>query len=124
MASTSAIGKSVTHGFDAKRKPRIVIGACGSVAAMKFGLVLRAFMEWAEVHAIVTKPSCHFIAEASIPKGVTVFRDEHEWQAWKQLGDTAAHIKLANWADIFLIAPLSAHTLAKVINYCLLPHFL
>ena len=29
-----------------------------------------------------------------------------EW-TWKQRGDPVTHIELRNWADIFLIAPLS-----------------
>jgi phosphopantothenoylcysteine decarboxylase len=30
------------------------------------------------------------------------------------LGDPVLHIDLRNWADVLLIAPLSAHTLAKI----------
>lgn len=30
------------------------------------------------------------------------------------MGDPVLHIELRNWADIFLIAPLSAHSLAKL----------
>jgi len=120
MASTSAIGKSVTHGFDAKRKPRIVIGACGSVAATKFGLVLRALSEWAEVKAVVTKPSLHFLASGEarllIPEGAVIFSDDSEWKSWKKIGDSVLHIELAKWADIMVITPLSAHTAAKVTN--------
>ena len=41
---------------------------------------------------------------------------EDEWRQWNQLGDPVMHIDLRNWADILLIAPLSAHTLAKLSN--------
>ena len=38
---------------------------------------------------------------------------------WDKLGDPVLHIDLRNWADMLLIAPLSAHTLAKIANgYC------
>lgn len=37
-----------------------------------------------------------------------------EWNGWNRLGDPVLHIDLRDWADIFLIAPLSAHTLAKL----------
>lgn len=30
------------------------------------------------------------------------------------MGDPVEHINLRNWADLFLIAPLSAHTMAKL----------
>lgn len=36
--------------------------------------------------------------------------------AWNQIGDPVMHIELRDWADILLIAPLSAHTLAKISN--------
>ena len=39
---------------------------------------------------------------------------EDEWKTWNRLGDPVEHIDLRNWADLFLIAPLSAHTLAKL----------
>jgi len=32
------------------------------------------------------------------------------------MGDPVLHIDLREWADVFLIAPLSAHTLAKLAN--------
>ena len=41
---------------------------------------------------------------------------EEEWINYKSLQDTVLHIDLRNWADICLIAPLSAHTLAKIAN--------
>lgn len=39
---------------------------------------------------------------------------ENEWHEWSQLGDPVLHIDLRNWADVLLIAPLSANTLAKL----------
>lgn len=41
---------------------------------------------------------------------------EEEWDGYKSLSDSVLHIDLRNWADIFLVAPLSAHTLAKIAN--------
>jgi phosphopantothenoylcysteine decarboxylase len=121
--SKSAIRKFVTYDyeFDAKRKPQIVLGACGSVAAMKFGLVLRTLSEWAEVKAVVTKTALHFLsngeARSLIPEGAVIFCDEYDWKSWKKIGDSVLHIELAKWADIMVIAPLSAHTAAKVTYY-------
>ncbi|KAJ8944309.1 hypothetical protein NQ314_009499 [Rhamnusium bicolor] len=42
--------------------------------------------------------------------------DSDEWAAWSKRGDPVLHIELAKWADIFLIAPLDANTLAKISN--------
>ena len=35
-------------------------------------------------------------------------------QEWKKMGDPVLHIELRKWADIFVIAPMDANTLAKV----------
>lgn len=40
--------------------------------------------------------------------------DEDEWHAWKAIGDPVLHIDLRRWADLMVIAPLSANTLAKL----------
>lgn len=98
------------------RKPRILLAACGSVAAVKFAHICHCFLEWAEVKAVVTRASLHFIEVISIPQDVILYSDEDEWYDWKKLGDNVLHIELRRWADIMVIAPLSANTLAKVIK--------
>lgn len=45
---------------------------------------------------------------------VPVLRDADEWAAWDALGDGVVHIELREWADLLLVAPLSANTLAKL----------
>ncbi|KAG0490552.1 hypothetical protein HPP92_007415 [Vanilla planifolia] len=95
-------------------KPRIIIAASGSVAAIKFEILCRCFTEWAEVKAVVTKSALHFIDKASLPNDVTVYTDEDEWSTWKKLSDGVLHIELRKWADAMIIAPLSANTLAKI----------
>jgi phosphopantothenoylcysteine decarboxylase len=39
-----------------------------------------------------------------------------EWEMWTKRGDPVLHIELRKWAQCFLIAPLSANTLAKLSN--------
>lgn len=39
---------------------------------------------------------------------------QDEWKGWHRMGDPVLHIELRNWADIIVVAPLSAHTLAKI----------
>lgn len=45
-------------------------------------------------------------------------RDSWEWSSERpwQKGDPVLHIDLKNWADILVIAPCSANTLAKMAN--------
>lgn len=103
----------------ASRKPRILLAASGSVAAIKFAHLCRCFSEWAEVKAVATKASLHFIDRVSFPKDVDLFTDDVEWSIWKRVGDGVLHIELRKWADIMVIAPLSANTLGKVISLCI-----
>lgn len=98
------------------RKPRILLAASGSVAAIKFANLCHCFSEWAEVKAVATGASLHFIDRTAIPKDVILYTDEDEWSSWKKLGDSVLHIELRRWADIMVIAPLSANTLGKVIK--------
>lgn len=41
---------------------------------------------------------------------------EEEWNDYKSLNDSVLHIDLRSWADICVVAPLSAHTLSKIAN--------
>eukprot|EP00882_Tetradesmus_deserticola_P031716 GHRQ01035878.1.p1 GENE.GHRQ01035878.1~~GHRQ01035878.1.p1 ORF type:complete len:167 (-),score=6.84 GHRQ01035878.1:971-1471(-) len=42
--------------------------------------------------------------------------DEAEWHEWSKVGDPVMHIELRRWADVLIIAPLSANSLAKLAN--------
>ncbi|KAL5713672.1 phosphopantothenoylcysteine decarboxylase [Ranunculus cassubicifolius] len=95
-------------------KPRILLAASGSVACIKFGNLCHSFSEWAEVKAVATKSSLHFIDKLSLPNNLVLYTDDDEWSSWKQIGDTVLHIELSKWADVMVIAPLSANTLAKI----------
>ncbi|KAE9453698.1 hypothetical protein RHGRI_035006 [Rhododendron griersonianum] len=98
----------------APRKPHILLAASGSVAAIKFGNLCHSFSEWAEVRAVATRASLHFIDRAALPKDVILYTDEDEWSTWSKIGDSVLHIELRRWADIMVIAPLSANTLGKI----------
>jgi len=45
---------------------------------------------------------------------VPVLTDDDDWHSWKQKGDPVLHIELRKWADVLVVAPLSANTLAKL----------
>ncbi|KAK7340144.1 hypothetical protein VNO77_20838 [Canavalia gladiata] len=108
--------EKVGLGIDVPRKkPQVLLAACGCAAGVKFTLLCHCFLKWAEVRAVVTKSSLHFIDAISIPKDVFVFYDEHELcSTQKTIGDCVLHTELCKWADIMVIAPLSANTLAKI----------
>lgn len=65
---------------------------------------------------IVTESAKHFYTPNDIPNHINILSDADEWAQWKKRGDPVLHIDLGKWADIFLIAPLDANTLAKIAN--------
>ena len=95
-------------------KPRILLAASGSVAASKFANLCHSFSEWAEIRAVATKSALHFIDKESLPKDVLFYTDDDEWSSWKKIRENVLHIELRKWADLMVIAPLSANTLGKV----------
>nr|VZI29032.1 unnamed protein product [Spirometra erinaceieuropaei] len=66
------------------------------------------------VNVVATKAAHHFFDKKDII--VPMYEDEDEFNCWSSRGDDVLHIKLKNWADVFLIAPMSANTLAKISN--------
>lgn len=97
-----------------RRRPRVLVAASGSVAAIKFETLCRGLAEWADVRAVATASSLHFIDRPSFPSGVALLTDADEWSTWGKIGDEVLHIELRKWADAMVIAPLSANTLAKI----------
>ena len=86
----------------------------GSVATIKLGLVYGQLRSFADVKVVSTQAANHFSGDAKLPE--PILSDEDEWSSWKQIGDPVLHIELRRWADAFVIAPLSANTLAKLAN--------
>lgn len=89
----------------------------GSVATVKLALVCKLLLEFADVKVAATSSSKHFINEEELPDAVKpLLGDEEEWRSWRQVGDPVLHIELRRWADLLLVAPLSANSLAKMAN--------
>uniref|UniRef100_A0A803MZ98 phosphopantothenoylcysteine decarboxylase n=1 Tax=Chenopodium quinoa TaxID=63459 RepID=A0A803MZ98_CHEQI len=99
---------------DTPRRPRILLAASGSVVAIKFEDLCHCFSEWADVKAVTSKSALHFINNVTIPEDLMLYTDEDEWSSWSKIGGNVLHIELRRWADIMVIAPLSANTLGKV----------
>ena len=70
---------------------------------------------------VATTASCSFFDKGAISpplvsEVVPLHDDEAEWRGWQKVGDPVLHIELRRWADVFVVAPLSANTLAKMAN--------
>jgi len=97
---------------------KILIGVTGSIAAYKTAEIIRIFIkEGAEIQVIMTRASHDFVTPltlATLSKRpvFTEFSDP-ESGSWNN------HVDLGMWADVFLIAPLSANSLSKLASgYC------
>jgi phosphopantothenoylcysteine decarboxylase/phosphopantothenoylcysteine decarboxylase/phosphopantothenate--cysteine ligase len=93
----------------------IVLGITGSIAAYKAAdLASQLMKQGHEVHAVMTRAATEFITPLTLqvltrqPVLVTL---EDEKQSWKP-----GHIELADHADLFLVAPLSANSLGNFAN--------
>lgn len=94
---------------------KIVLGVCGSIAAYKAATLVRLLVKaGAEVQVIMTADAVSFITPLTLStlskKPVLVKYFEAETGTWNN------HVELGLWADLFIIAPASANTLAKMAN--------
>ncbi|KAI8468368.1 MAG: flavoprotein [Monoraphidium minutum] len=97
-----------------QRRPRVLLGLSGSVASIKAPLLCQCLCAFADVKVIATAGALRFLKDQPLPEAVLpLLGDEDEWRQWKQVGDPVVHIELRRWADLLLVAPLSANTLAK-----------
>ncbi len=93
----------------------ILIGVTGGIAAYKTASVIRLLVkENASVKVIMTGHAKEFITPltlATISKNpvLTDFFDPEN-------GNWNSHVDLGLWADLFLIAPATANTIAKMAN--------
>lgn len=101
--------------LEQKRRPRILIGVTGSVAAVKVPYLVKDLGQFADVRVIATDSALRFLTcEAPLPDCITLLGNEDEWRQWQNIGDEVMHIELRRWADVLLVAPLSANSLAKL----------
>ncbi len=97
---------------------KILLGITGGIAAYKIAFLIRLLKkEEAEVKCIMTPASCDFISPLTI---ATLSENPVYIEFWNQKdGQWTNHVNLGMWPDVFLIAPLTANTLAKLATgYC------
>lgn len=89
----------------------ILLGITGSVASIYTDKLINQLKLLGNVRVVLTKQSEQF-SECQSRSDIQCFVDEDE--TWKKLGDDILHIELRKWADVMVIAPLSANSLAKI----------
>ena len=114
----------------------VLLGATGSVAAVRVPALFDALTADGHAVKVVATDAAAYFFDPNIvganPErerrgdeqppppsrsgfAKTVIRDADEWPGERYTrGDAVLHIELRKWADLFLIAPLDANTLAKL----------
>ncbi|MDH5603669.1 MAG: phosphopantothenoylcysteine decarboxylase, partial [Cyclobacteriaceae bacterium] len=95
------------------RGKKILLGITGSIAAYKGALIIRSLIsEGAEVKVVMSPSAGEFISAltlSTLSKNPVytdfIKNDQGEWNN---------HVALGLWADLMLIAPATANTLAKM----------
>ena len=93
----------------------ILVGVTGGIAAYKTATIIRLLVkDGADVRVIMTDHAREFITPLTLstlsknPVFTEFFNPEN--------GDWNSHVDLGLWAHLFLIAPATANTLAKMAN--------
>jgi phosphopantothenoylcysteine decarboxylase len=110
-------------------KRHILLAASGSVATIKLPLIAQSLgqHESVAIRIIVTKSASEFLQGQSqeqpaleslkqMPNVEALYFDEDEWSKPWIRGDKILHIELRRWAHVLVVAPLSANSLAKMVN--------
>ncbi|EGW34525.1 uncharacterized protein SPAPADRAFT_59958, partial [Spathaspora passalidarum NRRL Y-27907] len=124
-------------------KFHILLACTGSVATIKMPQIIDKLFQIfttnkVSIQLVLTKSASHFLRGLKIHNDVKIWRDEDEWANFNEPSSTITpststsnlnpkkpknpydrlilHNELRRWADIMLIAPLSANTLAKISN--------
>ncbi|KAF7189561.1 Coenzyme A biosynthesis protein 3 [Pseudocercospora fuligena] len=119
--------KALDHVND--HKLHLLLAATGSVATIKIPNIIQALSHHTNlsIRVIITESASQFLQGQSheqpslleiskLPNVDAVYRDEDEWHEPWVRGNSILHIELRRWADLMVIAPLSANALAKIAN--------
>lgn len=89
----------------------IILGICGSIAAYRAADITSQLTQLgASVFPVMTEEATKLIAPLTLK---TLARNPVVWDLWKEgEGWQPGHIELADSADLLLVAPATAHTLA------------
>lgn len=94
---------------------KILLGITGSIAAYKIPLLVRLLKkDGADVRVVMTPSAKDFVTPLTLStlSGKPVLSHGFD----EMTGEWDSHVELGLWADLFVIAPASANTMAKMAN--------
>jgi len=95
---------------------RILVGISGSIAAVKLPLVVSALAKrGAEVRCVLT-PSAERLVSAVALASLSRQRCFLDADQWSPTAPRPLHVELAEWAELVLVAPLSATSLGRWVH--------
>ncbi|WP_312345518.1 bifunctional phosphopantothenoylcysteine decarboxylase/phosphopantothenate--cysteine ligase CoaBC [Chryseobacterium binzhouense] len=93
---------------------KILIAVSGGIAAYKIHFLIRELIKKeAEVQVIMSPETEHFVTKLSLS---TLSKKPVYSEFYSENGTWNSHVEMALWADIILVAPCTANTLAKMIH--------
>ena len=93
--------------------PRVLLGITGSIAAYKSAELTRLLIKSGfEVKCLMTEAAAQFIS----PLTLSTLSKNPVVQGLASEGVWNNHVELGLWADVMVIAPLTANTLGKMVN--------
>ena len=96
------------------RGKKILIGITGGIAAYKIPLLIRLFVKaGAEVKVITTPSAFDFVTPLTLS---TVSKNPVISSFYDANGNWNNHVEFAHWADVLIVAPATANTIAKMAN--------
>lgn len=102
---------------DLLKNKKILLGVTGSIAVYKSLELLRLFVKaGAEVKVVMSEASKKFITPLTFETLSTNLVLDDTNESWANTHSNHNHIKSTEWADIFVIAPATANTMAKLAN--------
>jgi len=94
----------------------VLLGVSGSVAATLTPKLQRVIGCKYGFKTVLTESTKHFVKATTMDNiWWAYYTDSDEWDRY-EYDQTVLHIDLTKWADVFLIAPCTANTLAKMAN--------
>ncbi|MBS1518210.1 MAG: bifunctional phosphopantothenoylcysteine decarboxylase/phosphopantothenate--cysteine ligase CoaBC [Bacteroidetes bacterium] len=100
---------------------KILIGVSGGIAAYKICYLVRYFVRnGAEVRIIMTPSAVNFVSPVTLSALsrneviINMFPPADKVSSSEKVETKTWHVNLGLWADVFIIAPATANTLAKI----------
>lgn len=93
---------------------KILIAVSGGIAAYKIHFLIRDFVKkGAEIQVIMTPDAEQFVTKLSLS---TLSKKPVYSDFYGDNGTWNSHVEMALWADVMIVAPCTANTLAKMIH--------